>query len=98
MKPDEIAEVRFRLVDVDCTSASCNVVLSRHLGNAPGIVEFYVNPLDSMLTVGYDPRRTTVDEVAAVVRATGYRTIGPIMARGRPPGGHGLPSRLAGRG
>lgn len=89
MTPNDIAEVRFRLVDVDCTSASCNLVLGRHLGDEPGIVDFYLNPMDSMLIVRYDPRRTTMEEVTKLVRTTGFRTIGPIMARGRSSGGRG---------
>lgn len=95
MTPDDTAELRFRLVDVDCTSASCGLVLGRHLGNLPGIAEFYVNPMDSILTVRYDPKRTTAEEVTAMVRTTGFRTIGPIMSRGRSPGERGPRSRPA---
>lgn len=44
-------------------------------------MDYYVNPMDSVLTVRFDPRSTTVEEVVAVVRATRLRLIGPIMAR-----------------
>ncbi len=45
-------------------------------------MEYYVNPMNSMLMVRYDPTRTTAEEVEAIVRATGFKVIGPIMARG----------------
>jgi len=84
MKSADGAEVRFRLVGVDCASSSCSVVVGRHLGKVPGILDFYVNPMDSVLTVRFDPVRTSVDRIVAAVKATGFRTIGPIMSR-RPP-------------
>ena len=78
------AEVRFRLVGVDCTSSSCSLVLGRHLGKVSGILDFYVNPMNSLLTIRFDPLRTSVDRIVAAVKSTGFRTIGPIMSR-RPP-------------
>ncbi len=78
--------MRFRLVGVDCTSGTCSIALGRHVGKAPGVVEFYLNPMDSMLTIRYDPTKTTLDAVTAGVRATGFTAIGPIMGK-RPSKG-----------
>lgn len=85
VNPSDAAELRFRLVGVDCTSSSCTLVLGRHLGNLPGVLDFYVNPMDSMLTVRFDPTRTSADRIAVAVKSTGFRTIGPIMPRRTPP-------------
>ncbi len=83
MTTKPIAEVRFRLADVDCTSSVCTVPLARHLGTAPGVVDYYANPMDSILTIRFDPRTTTVEEITKTLRASGLRTIGPIMGRRR---------------
>ncbi len=83
MTEKSVAEVRFRLVGVDCTSSACTVPLARHLGTAPGVVDYYANPMDSILTIRFDPRTTTVEELTKTLRASGLRTIDPIMGRRR---------------
>jgi Cu+-exporting ATPase len=54
------------------TCAACSARVERALKQAPGVIDAQVNLMTSQATVGFDPGATSIGQLAAVVRDTGY--------------------------
>jgi Cu+-exporting ATPase len=54
------------------TCAACSARVQRALQRAPGVHEASVNLMTASATVGFDPARTTLADLAALIRDTGY--------------------------
>jgi Cu+-exporting ATPase len=63
------------------TCAACSARVERALKRAPGVTDAHVNLMTAQATVGFDPAATSPDQLAAVVRATGYGAELPLPDR-----------------
>lgn len=54
------------------TCAACSARVERALKQAPGVTDAHVNLMTAQATVGFDPGATSLAQLAAVVRETGY--------------------------
>jgi Cu+-exporting ATPase len=63
------------------TCAACSARVERALKRAPGVTDAHVNLVTAQAMVGFDPAATSPDQLAAVVRATGYGAEVPLPDR-----------------
>ena len=52
--------------------ASCPFIVRQAIARVPGVVKVNVNVVDKTATVNFDPKRTTVDQIAAASTGAGY--------------------------
>jgi len=63
------------------TCAACSARVERALKRAPGVTDAHVNLMTAQATVGFDPAATSPDQLAEVVRTTGYGAELPLPDR-----------------
>lgn len=60
------------IVGLGCAGGGAGTV-ERALADAPGVLKVYVNPATEKAYVTFDPSRIGPEQLATIIRATGYR-------------------------